>query len=122
MARSAHTGVAAAFLVHSTVSGTWAPRLPAIKDALGLGPGALGTALVGLALGLLAGTRLAGVPVDRFGSRAVMRAGFPVLCATLVLPALATDGVTLFAALSVLGLASGALDVAMNAQGVEVER
>jgi MFS family permease len=51
-----------------------------------------------------------------------MRAGFPLLAATLVLPGLADSLVTLFLALFVLGLASGALDVAMNAQGIEVER
>ena len=114
--------VSAAFLIHSTVSGTWAPRLPAIKESLGLSDGELGTALVGLAIGLLVGTRLAGAPVDRFGSRPVMRVGFPLLAATLVLPGLADSIVTLFLALFVLGLASGALDVAMNAQGIEVER
>src|SRR5215204_3539565 len=84
--RRAYRAVAAAFLIHSTVSGTWAPRLPAIKESLGLSDGELGTALVGLAIGLLVGTRLAGAPVDRFGSRPVMRAGFPLLAATLVLP------------------------------------
>jgi len=120
--RRAYRAVAAAFLIHSTVSGTWAPRLPAIKESLGLSDGELGTALVGLAIGLLVGTRLAGAPVDRFGSRPVMRAGFPLLAATLVLPGLADSLVTLFLALFVLGLASGALDVAMNAQGIEVER
>ena len=51
-----------------------------------------------------------------------MRVGFPLLAATLVLPGLADSLVTLFLALFVLGLASGALDVAMNAQGIEVER
>jgi MFS family permease len=120
--RRAYVAVAAAFLIHSTVSGTWAPRLPAIKKSLDLSDGELGTALVGLAIGLLVGTRLAGAPVDRFGSRPVMRAGFPLLAATLVLPGLAESGATLFGALLVLGLASGALDVAMNAQGIEVER
>jgi MFS family permease len=114
--------VAAAFLIHSTVSGTWAPRLPAIKASLGLSDGELGTSLVGLAVGLLAGTRLAGAPVDRFGSRPVMRAGFPLLAATLLLPGLADSGVALFLALLVLGGFSGFLDVAMNAQGIEVER
>src|SRR3954468_17084898 len=114
--------VSAAFLIHSTVSGTWAPRLPAIKESLGLSDGELGTALVGLAIGLVAGTRAAGAPIDRFGSRPVMRAGFPLLAATLLLPALAGNGVTLFLALLVVGIASGALDVAMNAQGIEVER
>jgi MFS family permease len=119
---SPRAAVSAAFLIHSTVSGTWAPRLPAIKESLGLSDGELGTALVGLAIGLVVGTRLAGAPVDRFGSRPVMRVGFPLLAATLVLPALADSLVALLLSLLVLGLASGALDVAMNAQGIEVER
>jgi MFS family permease len=119
---SARAAVAAAFLIHSTVSGTWAPRLPAIKESLGLSDGELGTALVGLAIGLVVGTRVAGAPIDRFGSRPVMRAGFPLLAATLLLPGLADSLVALFLALLVLGIASGALDVAMNAQGIEVER
>src|SRR5919109_4009825 len=119
---SPRAAVAAAFLIHSTVSGTWAPRLPAIKQSLGLSDGELGTALVGLAIGLVVGTRVAGAPIDRFGSRPVMRAGFPLLAATLLLPGLAESGITLFASLLVLGIASGALDVAMNAQGIEVER
>src|SRR5262245_2741762 len=114
--------VGAAFLIHSTVSGTWAPRLPAIKSSLDLSDGELGTALVGLAVGLLVGTRIAGAQVDRFGSRPVMRVGFPILCATLLLPALAGSLVTLFLALLALGLLSGFLDVARNAQGIEVER
>ena len=122
MQSSPRAAVAAAFLIHSTVSGTWAPRLPAIKESLGLSDGELGTALVGLAIGLVAGTRLAGAPIDRFGSRPVMRAGFPLLAAALLLPGLADSGLTLFASLLVLGIASGALDVAMNAQGIEVER
>jgi len=119
---SPRAAVSAAFLIHSTVSGTWAPRLPAIKESLGLSDGELGTALVGLAIGLVVGTRVAGAPVDRFGSRPVMRVGFPLLAATLLLPGLADSLLALFVSLLVLGLASGALDVAMNAQGIEVER
>jgi MFS family permease len=119
---SPRAAVSAAFLIHSTVSGTWAPRLPAIKESLGLSDGELGTALVGLAIGLVVGTRVVGAPVDRFGSRPVMRVGFPLLAATLLLPGLADSLVTLLLSLFVLGLASGALDVAMNAQGIEVER
>src|SRR3954452_18765850 len=122
MRRSPRAAVAAAFLIHATVSGTWAPRLPAIKESLGLSDGELGTALVGLAIGLVVGTRVAGAPIDRFGSRPFMRAGFPLLAATLLLPGLAGNGLTLFGSLLILGVASGALDVAMNAQGIEVER
>ena len=89
MPSSPRVAVSAAFLIHSTVSGTWAPRLPAIKESLELSDGELGTALVGLAIGLVVGTRVAGAPVDRFGSRPVMRAGFPLLAGTLLLPGLA---------------------------------
>jgi MFS family permease len=120
--RRPYAAVAAAFLIHSTVAGTWAPRLPAIKDSLELSDGELGTALVGLALGLLIGTRFAGGTVDRFGSRPVMRVGFPLMAATLLLPGVAWSALTLFLALFVYGLVAGALDVAMNAQGIEVER
>jgi MFS family permease len=119
---SPRAAVAAAFLIHSTASGTWAPRRQAIKGSLGLSDGELGTALVGLAIGLVVGTRAAGLPVDRFGSRPVMRAGFPLLAAALLLPGLAGNGLGLFAGLLVFGVISGALDVAMNAQGIEVER
>ncbi len=122
MSSSPRAAVSAAFLIHSTVSGTWAPRLPAIKESLELSDGELGTALVGLAIGLVVGTRVAGAPIDRFGSRPVMRAGFPLLAATLLLPGLAGSLLGLLAALLVLGAVSGALDVAMNAQGIEVER
>jgi hypothetical protein len=51
-----------------------------------------------------------------------MRVGFPALGAVLVLPAIAGGAVTLFGALLALGVLSGLLAVAMNAQGIEVER
>jgi len=112
---------ASAFAVHAAVSGSWGPRLPAIKADLDLGDGQLGIALAGLAAGLIAGTRVAGWPIDRLGSRLVLRAGMPVMCATLLLPALAPDLPWLFAAFVVFGFAGGVLDVAINVQAVEVQ-
>ena len=112
MSSSPRRAVAAAFLIHSAVSGTWAPRLPAIKESLGLSDGELGTALVGLAIGLVVGTRLAGAPIDRWGSRPFMRAGFPLLAATLLLPGLAESGLTLFASLCIWCVECGGLDLA----------
>src|SRR3954451_5043862 len=111
MRRSPRRAVAAAFLIHATVSGTWAPRLPAIKESLGLSDGELGTALVGLAVGLVVGTVDAGGPGDRWGIRPFMRAGFRVLAAALLLPSLACSGATLFLSLLVLGAVSGGLGV-----------
>lgn len=102
--------------------GSWPPRIPAVKQDLGLGDGELGLALTGMAAGLLLGTRLAGRPVDRFGSRPAVRVGIAVLCLTLIAPALAWDLPSLGAALFLLGAAGGFVDVAMNSQAVAVER
>jgi MFS family permease len=120
--RSARLSVAATFAVHAIVSGTWAPRIPTIKSNLELDAGELGIALTGVAIGLLAGTRIVGRAVDRFGTRLPIRLGLPVLCVALVGPALAPNLVALTGAFVFLGLASGFLDVAMNANAVAVER
>jgi predicted MFS family arabinose efflux permease len=103
------------------VFSSWYARVPAIQDDLGLGPGALGVALLGAPLGLLAAQPVVGAVAARRGSRSVVAAA-PVFLAAVVLPALATNAATLFGALFVVGAANGALDIAMNAQGFAVER
>jgi MFS family permease len=120
--RRARVSVSAAFVLHAGVSGTWAPRVPALKEQSDLTDGELGLALVGMAAGLLVGTRLAGRPVDRYGPRPLLRIGVPLLSAALLLPALARSLPALAAGFLVLGFVSGLLDVAMNAEGVGVER
>lgn len=120
--RRARLSVAATFGIHGFVSGSWATRIPALKSDLGLDEGDLGIALTGLAVGLFVGTRVAGWPVDRAGTRLTIRVGLPLMCASLVGPALATDLVTLTAAFALLGLGSGFLDVVMNTNAVAVER
>ena len=119
---SVRASIASTFAIHAFVSGSWAPRIPAIKANLHLDAGELGIALMGLAVGLILGTRIAGRPVDRLGTRLALRVGLPVQCAALVGPALAPDLVVLTGAFVVLGVASGFLDVAMNANAVAVER
>jgi MFS family permease len=118
----ARRSVAAAFVIHAIVTGSWAPRLPAIKAELALSDGELGTALAGMAVGLLIGTRVAGAISDRYSSRRVIRIGLPLFCASLILPAVAWNGPTLFVGLFAMGLSGGALDVAINSHGVDVER
>ena len=120
--RRARISVGSVFLIHAAVFGSWAPRIPAIKHHVGVGDGGLGVALTGMALGLFAGTRLAGRVVDRFGSRRAIRVAALALCAALIGPAVADSLATLTVVLAVLGVAGGFLDVAMNAQAVAVER
>jgi MFS family permease len=113
--------VAGVFFLNGAVFGSWYGRVPAIQDDLGLGTGALGIALLGAPIGLLAAQPVVGALTTRHGSRRIVAAA-PIFCATVVLPALAVDAATLFAALLVVGATNGALDIAMNAQGFAVER
>jgi MFS family permease len=121
-ARQARVGVAVAFLLHAAVFATWAARVPAIKHGLGLTDGQLGIALFGMAAGVVVGTRVVAWPINRFGSRPVIRVGGVLLCAALVGPALATGLATLIVSWAILGALGGAVDVAMNAHAVVVER
>jgi MFS family permease len=120
--RQARLGVTVAFVLHAAVFATWAPRVPAIKHALGLTDGQLGIALFGMTAGVLLGTRVVAWPINRFGSRPVIRVGGVLLCAALVGPALATSLATLAFSLAILGALGGVVDVAINAQAVAVER
>lgn len=114
--------VAAIFFVNGAVLGNWAPRLPAIRDALELDASVLGLALAGVGTGGLLATPLAAVGIRRLGSRRVVLLSATVLCLAFVLPALAGTWWALALALAVLGGADAVMDVAMNAQGVIVEK
>lgn len=118
----ARLSIGSTFLVHAFLSGSWAPRMPAIKQDLGLDESDLGIALLGFAIGLVAGTRLGGRSADRLGTRLPLRLGLPVQCFCLVGLALAWDLPSLTAAFVLFGVVSGFLDVTMNANAVAVER
>jgi fucose permease len=60
--------------------------------------------------------------VTRYSSRTVTRWGATAACAAVVLLGLARSVYALAAALLLLGLAFGALDMALNTQGVAIER
>jgi MFS family permease len=110
------------FVLTGLVSATWAARIPAIQEQLGLSPGALGLAVLGLEGGAIAGLPAGGALVARRGSRAVLRLGFAGYPLALVGVALAPALGALAAALAVMAFANSLVDVAMNVQGVELER
>jgi MFS family permease len=120
--RPARRAVSAVFAVHGAVSGTFATRIPWIKDHLHLGPTSLGLALVAPALGAVLTMPLAGRIVHRYGGRATLRVMLTLLCVALALPALSPDLPVLFLTLLILGATMATTDVVMNANGVEVER
>src|SRR3954452_8080907 len=108
--------VATTFAVHGAVNGSFATRIPWIRDRLGLSAGALGLALLMPAAGALLAMPVAGVLVHRVSGRAVTRVLIGAFACTLVLPALAPGLVWLALALLVFGAVAGMADVAMNTQ------
>src|SRR3954470_4535967 len=120
--RRARAATALIFFLTGAVFAAWSTRLPAIKEHLGLSDGALAVAILGLEAGAVAGLPLGGAIVARAGSRTALRASFAVYPLGLVAVSLATGVATLAAALAAMALANSVVDVAMNAQGVELER
>ena len=81
----------------------------------------LGLALAGLAAGALVAMPISGWRSARDSRRATLVCAAAIVVA-LPIPALATSAVALIAGAVALGAANGAIDVAMNAHGVEVEQ
>ncbi|WP_437821075.1 MFS transporter [Sorangium sp. So ce1078] len=118
----ARRAVSVMFVANGIAFASWAARVPAVRERLGLSDGALGLALLGIAGGAILAFRAAGPLIARLGSRRVTRVSAVLLCAALPVPALAPSFAALVAALLLLGASNGLMDVAMNAQAVEVER
>ena len=94
--------------------------MPAVQEEVGASKGELGLALLCVALGALPAMLLTGRELDRRG-----HALLPVLLCALALaavgPAFADTPAALAAALLAFGIASGAVDVGINAAVAELE-
>lgn len=119
--RAARRSVALVFALHGAASGSFATRIPWLKDHLDLTTAQLGLALAFPAIGAALAMPLASRLLHRFGARAAVGGLMALWCLALALPPLAPSVVALCAALAVFGATSGMADVVMNAQGVEVE-
>ena len=120
--QSARVGVAILFFLNGMSFATWATRIPAVQARLALTPGELGLALFGTAAGALVAMNLSGYLAARFGSRSVTTIAALSLCLMLPLLALAPTLPALVTTLVLFGASNGSMDVAMNTQGVAVER
>src|SRR5690606_21056571 len=98
------------------------PRLPERQASLGLSAAGLGAVLVGMAVGALVASPLAGRAVERLGSRRVVLAAAVGLGGALWTAGAAPTPAALFAALAAIGAADAAMDIAMNANGAAYER
>ena len=115
-------GAAACFLVTGVISASWASRVPAIKEDLSLSDGQFAIALLGLEGGAVIGLQLGGLMVPRTGSRRALIASLLAFSAALLGPAVAPSVLVLAASLFLFAALNSVVDVALNAQGVAVQR
>jgi MFS family permease len=120
--RAARAAVTAIFFLAGATIAAWSTRIPAIQERLGLSAGALGLAILGLEGGAVVGLPAGGALVARLGSPSALRIGFVGFPGGLVAVALAPSLGALMLALAVMAAATSVIDVAMNAQGIELER
>jgi MFS family permease len=115
------TAVAVLFALDGFVFGSWAARVPDVSAATGAGHTALGVALLCLSLGALACMQLTGALCARLGTGLTAAVAGIAASACAVLPGFATGVPSLCAGLLAFGAATGAVNVAANSVGVQVE-
>ncbi|MCU4186158.1 MFS transporter [Acidiferrimicrobium sp. IK] len=119
--RKARMALTLVFFLLGGLAATWAARIPAVKGALHLSAGALGVALLGPAVGLVASTAPTGAALTRFRPRTVIAAGLAVYAISLPWAALAGSTAVLFVVLLAWGVGAGMVDVAMNTEAAALQ-
>jgi len=110
------------FLLSGIAMAAWAPMVPYAKARLGLDDAALGQVLLAFGGGSMLSMPLVGGLAHRYGNHRVIGLAGALLCLALPVLALVSNALALTLALFYFGAMLGAVDVAMNAHAVEVER
>jgi MFS family permease len=117
----ARWAVSTIFFVNGALFASWVPHIPFVQHKFKLSEGALGLVLLSVALGAVISLILSGWLIGRFGSRLITSLATMGLSIALVGPILSPTVPLLVLCLFIFGFCIGAMDVAMNAQGVAVE-
>lgn len=114
--------VAAMFLVNGFIIGSWAPQIPLMLPRHSITEFTLGLLILAFGLGAVTAMVWTGRLINHYGSRTVTRtfaiiASFG-LAAIVLSPSIPLAAIALF----FTGACGGSMDVAMNANAVEVEK
>ncbi|MEO0920860.1 MAG: MFS transporter, partial [Pseudomonadota bacterium] len=119
--RSARWAVSAAFFLNGMMVGHWAPKIPVVVERLGISERILGQMIILFGVGALIALLAGAWAVTRLGSPAIVRWTSLLVAPALVLMTIAPDVLTTALTMLWLGVYLGAMDNAMNANGVGVE-
>lgn len=123
--RAASTAVFLVFVLNGAHFSSWASRLPAVRDGLGLTPAQMGVLLLVGSVGSLVSLPLSGLIVTRLGAARTVLGFALVNAAGLVIASAgvaAGNAVVVGAGLVVFGVGTGVWDAAMNLEGAIVEQ
>ncbi len=120
-ARLAAVAVTLMFVVNGTVIGGFGGSLPSLRDKLGLDPTQIAIMLFSAGAAAILSMQIGGRLADAIGAREITLAAVPLLIAGMITTGLAQIYLVAIIGSILLGLGNGAMDVAMNAMGVQVE-
>lgn len=116
----------AIFLTSGLSIATWASRVPAIKDALGVDNSQVGALLMSAGVASIAGLSLSTPILARFGARRGMLGSMLLFAAGVALIGIGTDLLGSFpvvlVGLLLFGFGNGCLDVMMNVEATAIEQ
>ncbi len=117
-----HQRVFAAFAIYAFALGNLFPRLPDIKQAMGIAEGALGLALIGTSTGTLISLTLAAQIIARLGGhRTALFILLPGMAFFFAIAVNAPGPLALYLLLIPAGLTMGALEVIVNVEADRTE-
>lgn len=123
--RRASFAVFAVFFACGWAFGSWAARLPAVRDGLSLRPDQMGVLLLVASIGSLFALPMSGLVVQRIGVRRAIGVGVVGYAAAMTVVAVGVQLGTLWLVvppLPLLGVFIGIWDASMNLEGTVVEQ
>jgi len=120
--RAAAVAVTALFAINGGLVGGFGGTLPAMRNRLDVGPQGVSALLFCFAGAAVLSMQIGGRLADKAGARLVSLVTAPTLAAGMLILAFARSLPVAIIGVIVGGLGNGAMDVAMNALGVQVEK
>jgi MFS family permease len=111
-----------AFFINGFIYASWVSRLPRIQDLYDADDKAIGFVLLASSIGAVAAMPFTGWVIIKNGSRRITILVAVLYCAIVPLIPFMPDQYVLMALYLCMGIMTGMLDVAMNAQAVMVEK
>ncbi len=109
------------FVANGAVIGGFGGSLPSLRDKLGLDATQIAIMLFCAGAAAIGSMQIGGRLADAIGAREVSLAALPLLIAGMITIGLAQIYPVAIVGTMLIGLGNGAMDVAMNAMGVQVE-